>query len=162
LLLRELRTSLFDQGRAMLAVSGILERRQCPGDIAAGGRTVCFVQHGALALRTDLCSEESDARVVGSDGTRLLGELLRGIEMLSLQLGFCGREQLVDHLLESVDGARIAAIALERLTIKLRGVLGRRRDQRTGGERLIGARQQALERGVIAGDAGTRRGRRVW
>src|SRR4029077_17242481 len=124
LLLRELLTRLLDQRRAMLTAGGILERGERSGHIASGCGPLCLAEHRALALRADLRGEKRDTCVIGVDGARLVGELLGGVEVLLLQLALRRGEQAVDHLCESVDRARIACVAAQRLALQLgRGLI---------------------------------------
>ena len=60
------------------------------------------------------------------------------------------QENAADLYREPVDRAWIARIAAQRLAVQVRGIFLRRRHQCARSECSIGAREQALERGVIA------------
>ena len=121
LLLRQLRARLVDQRRAIAATRGVIQHRERCTHVAPGGRALRPAEHQPFALRPDLRGQECYAHVVRIDGTGLVGELLGGIQMVLLQLGFGVGHQMIDDLFKSVQGARVTRIALQRRAIQFGG-----------------------------------------
>ena len=120
-------------------------------DVAAGGGLACLIQHEALALLADPGAEEGDPDMIRLDGARLVGELLRCLEMLSSELVLGRRQQLVDHFLDSGGGPGIAAIAVESLFVQVDGTLAGRRDEGAGSKGCVRTRQKRFELCVALG-----------
>ena len=85
-LLFELLARLGYQGGGVTLACGAVQHRQRPLNVAAGGGLTRLCEHGALTVLGDLRHEKRDAHMIRLDRTRLLGELLRLIEMLRQKL----------------------------------------------------------------------------
>ena len=159
LLLRQLRARLVDQRRAIAATRGVIQHRERCTHVTPGGGALRPAEHQPFALRPDLRGQECHAHVARIDGTGLVGELLGGIQMVLLQLGFGVGHQMIDDLFKSVQGARVTRIALQRRAIQFGGIGARRGGEGAGGQRLIGAGEQLLEFGIVGAAPGRGVGR---
>ncbi len=88
--------------------------------------------------------------MLGLDGSRLIRQLLRLVDVLRQQLLLGGGEQLVDHLLEATACAGVIRIAAQRLAVQVGRVLFRWGHVRARSERLVGTRQQTLQHFIAA------------